>query len=191
MPGKIRAFIAVDLPDEIRQSIRDIQQQLRSEKLDFRWVDPANIHLTIKFLGDIEPENSAAVCDAMKKAVDRVRPFKLHSKGFGGFPGLNRPRVIWTGIGGETAILEKLATDLDAHLADLGFEKEARRYKGHLTLGRAKGAVNPVQMLNAASRFKDFRSGDFIAQELVLFKSTLKPGGPVYENIFAAALDQK
>jgi 2'-5' RNA ligase len=185
---KIRTFIAIELPDEILQAIRELQEALKAEKLDLRWVDPGNLHLTLKFLGEISPKDLDPVRLAMKKAAARVQAFELHGKGLGAFPGLNRPRVVWAGMGGETESLQKLAGFLDQELGALGFEKETRPYQGHLTLARAKGMVNPVQMTRAAGRCMTFQTPGFFVHELILFQSRLKPGGPEYEKLFTAFL---
>jgi 2'-5' RNA ligase len=187
---KIRVFVAIELPGEILQAIRELQDELKSEKLDLRWVEPGNIHLTLKFLGEIHPKDIEPVCLAVKNAASRVQGFEIQVKGIGAFPGLNRPRVVWAGIGGKTESLGKLADVLDQELEALGFERESRPFKGHLTLARAKGAVDPVRMTRAAGRFMTFQTPVFSVHELILFQSRLKPEGPVYEKLFSAFLGE-
>jgi RNA 2',3'-cyclic 3'-phosphodiesterase len=189
--AKIRSFIAIELPDDILSAIRELQKQLKSEKLNLRWVEPGNIHLTLKFLGEIGPKDLFPISEAMKKAVSRTPAFHLYSKGIGAFPGLNRPRVLWTGIGGETESLEKLVDSLDDELGTLGFERENRLFKGHLTIARAKGPVDPVRMTESIGRFMRFKTNGFTVREVMLFRSRLKPGGPVYEKLFEAPLEER
>ncbi|MBU4055446.1 MAG: RNA 2',3'-cyclic phosphodiesterase [Proteobacteria bacterium] len=194
--GKIRSFIAIELPVDILQAIRSLQDQLKAEKLNLKWVEPGNIHLTLKFLGDISQEHLSPVSRAMEKAAEQVQIFELHAKGIGAFPGLNRPRVVWAGIGGETESLGRLAGLLDLELMAPGFEKEpiekeTRPFKGHLTFARAKEAVDPVRMTEFAGRFKTFKTPGFSVHEMVLFKSRLKSEGPVYEKLFEAPLGER
>jgi RNA 2',3'-cyclic 3'-phosphodiesterase len=187
---KIRTFIAIELPGEILEAIRELQDRLKAEKMNLRWVEPGSIHLTLKFLGEIHSQDIKDVSRALEKAAGQVQPFDLHSKGIGAFPGLNHPRVLWTGIGGDTESLSKLAGILECELATLGFEREPRPFKGHLTLARAREreTVDPVRMTEVAGRFMHFKTKGFAVREVVIFKSSLKPGGPVYEKLFTVSL---
>ena len=190
MRKKIRAFVAIELPGEILQAIRELQDEMKSEKLDLRWVEPGNIHLTLKFLGEMDPKDLEPVCHVVKNTAGRVPAFDLVAKGIGAFPGLNRPRVVWAGISGKTESLGKLADFLDQELEALGFERESRPFKGHLTLARARGAVDPVRMTRAAGRLMTFQPPVFSVHDLILFQSRLMPEGPVYEKLFSAFLGE-
>ena len=97
MDDNIRAFIAIELPDTIRTAILDVQKQLKPGLKGIRWVPPKNIHLTLRFLGDIGSSGITAVKEAVLKAAGEASPFKLSAKGIGAFPGMNRPRVVWIG----------------------------------------------------------------------------------------------
>ena len=186
----MRAFIAIDLPEDVTALIRKVQHQLKSHELDFKWVKPQNIHLTLRFLDEIPTEAVASVSKVMADAVEDIRPFSLTPKGVGAFPGFNRPRVLWMGIDGDLDVLNRLYQRLDAQLEPMGFEKEKRPYKGHLTLGRARGKVDPVKLVEIAGQYKAYSARAFCVKEVSLFKSEIKPTGAVYEKLYSAKLIQ-
>ena len=165
--------------------MRTVQDQLKSRKLDFRWVKPQNIHLTLRFLGDIDEADLGPVEGAMAMAAQGISPFLLVPKGLGAFPGFNRPKVLWMGLGGDLDVLGRLYQGLSVQLETVGFEKEKRPYRGHLTLGRAKGKIDPVKMIDVAGQYKDYTANPFTVNEVVLFKSNLKPTGAVYEKLYS------
>ncbi len=191
MPDTTRAFIAIELPEEIIAFIHKIQEGLRSYGLKARWVRPENIHLTLKFLGDINNEDIKKAGDAIISAASENASMSLGAKSIGFFPGVKRSRVIWTGIAGQTRELADLQKTLDGKLDTVGFPKEKRPFKGHLTIARIKGKVDARRIVDAMKEFGRFESKTFIADEVVLFKSELKPSGAVYSKLMSAALIAK
>ena len=191
MPDTTRAFIAIELPEEITAFIHKIQEGLRSYGLKARWVRPENIHLTLKFLGDINNEDIKKAGDAIISAAGENASMSLGAKGIGVFPGVKRPRVIWTGIAGQTKELADLQKTLDEKLETAGFPKEMRPFKGHLTIARIKGKVDARRLIDAMQEFGRFESKTFMADEVVLFKSELKPSGAVYTKLMSATLCAK
>ena len=187
----IRAFIAIELPDEITAFIHKIQEGLRSYGFKARWVRPENIHLTLKFLGDINNEDIKKAGDAIISAAGENASMSLGAKGIGFFPGVKRSRVIWTGIAGQTKELTDLQKTLDGKLDTVGFPKEKRPFKGHLTIARIKRKIDARRLVDAMKEFGRFESKTFIADEVVLFKSELKPSGAVYSKLMSAALGAK
>jgi 2'-5' RNA ligase len=191
MPDKnetIRAFIAIELPDAVKQFIGDIQNRLRAARVNCRWVKPANIHLTLKFLGDVAPDRLDDIHTAMTAAAAGQVPFNLRARGFGGFPNLRRPRVLWIGMDGQTDSLANLQKCLDDSLAEIGFESEKRPFKGHLTLGRAKGRSDAAQFDPIADTINETGSETFQINDIVLFKSVLQPTGAVYTALGRSSL---
>ena len=170
MTDTIRAFIAFELPEYIISSIREVQEGIRSCGLNLRWVRPENIHLTLRFLGNIDAAETQKTGEAMRNAAEQFAPVSLEAKGIGAFPGVKRPRVIWIGLGGQTNVLEGLHRTLDENLADAGFTSEKRSFKGHLTLSRVKGKIDPKRLFDALEQFKGFTSAPFVADNLILFK---------------------
>ena len=188
MSEKIRAFIAIPLPESILKAISAAQEKLRRTGLGIRWVRPEGIHLTLKFLGNISPTDVSHVESAIEKATRAFRPFTLKAKGIGVFPDFRRPRVIWLGITGDLEILHALQRDLESELKSHGFEKEKRPFKGHLTLGRIRNRLDRDKLSKALQELEDFETGSFRADSVVLFRSKLHPGGAVYSKIAEAAL---
>jgi 2'-5' RNA ligase len=107
----------------------------------------------------------------------------LFAKGVGVFPGIKRPRIVWVGLSGQLESLVDLQRQLEERLEGLGFEKDKRPFKGHLTLGRVKGRLDPKQLGGALKRYGGFTSETFYAENVVLYKSELKPTGAVYTEI--------
>ena len=184
MPDTIRAFVAIELPCRVIASIAEIQDRLKKHGFNIRWVRPGNIHLTLKFLGNIESGTVEKIGDAVSRAVNDSEPLSLEVAGLGVFPNMHRPRVVWVGISGDTGGLQVLQKKVDSRLLSVGFPEEARLYKGHLTLGRVKGALPMKRFQLAFDRCRDFYGGAFLAHELILFKSDLKPTGSEYTKLW-------
>jgi len=184
----VRAFIAFKLPSDVMDLLQQIQSELKKEDLPIKWVRPDNIHLTLKFLGDVQPSELERIGAAMQAAVAPISPLTLCARGLGVFPSVKRPRVLWCGIGGELETLSRLHSGLDEALAELGIEKEARNFKGHLTLGRVKGKVDPDVMIEALTQYGHMVSRAFVLRRLTLYQSELKPTGPVYRELATASL---
>ncbi|QTA86433.1 RNA 2',3'-cyclic phosphodiesterase [Desulfonema magnum] len=186
MPDTIRTFIAIELPSDITAHISDVQKRLKTFGFKMRWVRPENIHLTLKFLGDINKADIEKVGNAMTHAVKECTPLSLAAKGIGVFPGIKRARVIWTGLKGDIHPLIELQKNLEGNLEGIGFPKEKRPFKGHLTLARAKGNMDPQKLLDAINEIGNSESETFFADKVILFKSELKPTGAVYTKLMSA-----
>lgn len=179
----VRAFIAVRLPGEVTAALADLQARLRKSGLKMKYTAPENIHLTLKFLGPVPDSAVKAVSAATAEAVSGFSKMCIDTRGLGVFPGIRRPRVMWTGIGGQIQQLASLQQALEEKMAELGFEKEKREFTGHLTLGRFKAKADPAGVADAIAQFGDFCAGPFEIQSVQLFESTLTPKGPVYRVI--------
>lgn len=188
MPDIIRTFIGFELPEKIRSFIRDIQEDLKSNGFNARWVQPEKIHLTLKFLGNINEDDTQKVGAAIFKSTADYAPISLAAKGIGAFPGINRPRVLWIGIKGQIDMLIQLQKSLDDKLEEIGFPKENRPFKGHLTLARVKGRINQAKLINAIKKYGELESEPFIADNIILFKSDLKSTGAVYTKLISVSL---
>jgi len=193
MTGKIRTFIAIELPDNIIDAIGNMQKKIKRYGLKMRWVKPENIHITLKFLGDINPEMIQSIESCLEQTCKKNNPIQLLSKGIGVFPGLKRPRVLWAGIDGDTDILKKLQQSLDDLLSTTGIAKEKRPFKGHLTIGRFKGErfkgqTDSKKLIAVIREFSEFETKPFTADKIILFKSELKPDGAAYSKLATAPL---
>ena len=183
MSPTIRAFIALELPQPIIALLGKVQEDLKSLGLRAKWVRPESIHLTLKFLGNIEPGDINKIGAAMIDATQEMEPFPMVARGVGVFPGIKRPRVIWVGLGGQTPMLFSMQRKLEDNLAAIGFEKEKRPFKGHLTLGRFRQAVDPHVIGRIIQQYAGLSSEEFTVKQIVLFQSDLKPTGPIYSQL--------
>jgi len=191
MFGNIRAFIALRLPENILSSINIIQEDLKLYRLPVRWVRPDNIHLTLKFFGNISESHKENIGIAMSDCAGCCLPLALSAKGIGVFPSVARPRVIWAGLSGQISLLLSFQDALEKNLEKFGFKKEERPFKGHLTIGRFKDRVNSERLIEAIRKHKDFNTENFDAKEIILFKSDLLSGGPVYTELLSVPLTEK
>lgn len=180
----IRSFLAFELPPEIREKIGEVSIELQKLTLPVRWVKVTNIHLTIIFLGYVDEDKIDDIKEKVNLVVKRFSIFKTRLNGIGVFPNWRKPRVIWIGLGEEIERLSNLREELQTGLKVLGFKPEKRPFAPHLTIGRFKGLVDRDEELKSIlDRYHDL-SGDLqYLNELVLFKSDLKPDGPIYTKM--------
>jgi 2'-5' RNA ligase len=161
-----------------------IQEELkRTVRGMIRWVRPEGIHLTLKFFGDITGDDITRIADAAEQEATTKKPLELQVKTVGVFPDLKRPRVVWLGMAGDVDRLLALQTALDKRFAALGFPKEDRPFRAHLTLGRIKTSKGLLGMAQAVEQGAAAEAGSFRAEGLTLFKSDLKPAGAVYTKL--------
>jgi RNA 2',3'-cyclic 3'-phosphodiesterase len=189
MKQTIRTFIALPLPELVTKRIYGIQEQLKPYRLPVRWVKPENVHLTLKFLGEVSAGTIDDIVEAIKDTVRECSPLLLHAKGLGVFPGIKRPRILWFGISGDVILLSGIQAKLETNLEKKGFPKENRLFKSHLTLGRVKGDIHPENLVDILRSFSDFTSESFEAKELILYQSELKPSGALYTKLQTIYLD--
>jgi len=181
MTEQIRAFIAIELPAELRLALNQLQAQLKSSRQSsVKWVDADSIHLTLKFLGNIASDSIAEITRAMEEAARVIIPFHLEVKGVGAFPNLKRVQVVWVGIGGEVDKLNQLQQRLESNLAPLGFTPESRAFKAHLTLGRIRdhASVNERQQLGQLIADTEFEAGTIRVDAINLMRSQLTEKAP-------------
>jgi RNA 2',3'-cyclic 3'-phosphodiesterase len=190
MQETIRTFIAFELPDAVVQTAGALQLDLKTRGLKLRWVRPLNMHLTLKFLGEIPPDRTADVAQAMRQAARDASPLELIVQGMGVFPGLRKPRILWIGLGGQTDELKKMQADLEDELTALGFQRENRPFRAHLTLARIDRRIDAQQLLQGIQEVVGFEPRAFQASELILFKSDLRPQGPVYTPLARIPLNR-
>ena len=175
----MRLFIAVDLPTEIRKALGDIEQDLRPLTDSARWVSPESIHITLKFLGEVPDKRLEDINTALTGLS--WKPFTITVRGVGFFPGTRSPRVFWAGM--EAPTMKELAEELDSRMEALGFDKEKRAFRPHITLARARDTRISSSLVTGSSQYEEHDFGAFTADRVFLFKSTLKPSGAVYEKL--------
>ena len=175
----MRSFIAVPLPEECREILEQIQRPLRSLGTDVGWTSVSSIHLTLKFLGEIDPNRVDEIASSLRPAT--VPAFKLRVRGLGAFPNLHSPRVIWCGVEGEIERLSSLQAGVETACEGLGFERETRPFHPHLTLGRVRDKLAPgsARAIAEAARGVHYR-GRAVARSVELMASELTPQGSRY-----------
>ena len=187
-----RAFVAIELPPTITRGLREIQRSLqRSTTAGIRWVPEGNIHLTLKFLGDIPLSRVPDIGAVIERAAGSTHPLRLEVVGLGAFPGWPQPRVLWAGLGGDTEPLASLANGIDAALVDLGFPRENRPFTPHLTLARVRPEVSPAEIRSIGEAMASLRIPAglaFVADSVSLMKSLLRPEGACYSRLATASL---
>ena len=176
----IRVFLAFPLPADIIDAIREAQKCLKDQGIRMAWVKPENVHLTLKFLGEISPEAIRLAMGAAEAAAAGAAPMALTVKGLGVFPDARRPRVVWAGLGGRAQSLIDFQAGLEENLANVGFERERRRFAAHLTLGRIKKPIPPAKLVSALDACAGLTSREFRLDGLALYRSELRPEGAVY-----------
>jgi RNA 2',3'-cyclic 3'-phosphodiesterase len=176
----IRSFLAIELPKPILRKIEEVQGDLRSTRADVRWVNPEKIHLTLKFFGNIEESRIEPIFKSIEEPIRNTLPFSLEVRGVGAFPHLRNPRVIWMGLVDGREVLVSFQKQIETQLEKIGFQPEDRPFHPHLTLGRMKSSRGKEELVGRMERNKEEEFGDFQVERVILFKSDLKPSGPIY-----------
>ena len=188
----LRTFIAVEIPPHVQKKIQQETEPLRKAigASLVRWVPVQNIHLTLKFLGDVSPASVDILSQMLRTEADSYPAFDMHVSGLGSFPSLRRPRVLYIGMQAP-AELEALYRSIESACARLGYESETRDFSPHLTLGRVKqdaSALDQQKIRRALEETKIDSLGTARVNSVHLYKSDLKPTGSVYTQIFSAPL---
>jgi RNA 2',3'-cyclic 3'-phosphodiesterase len=175
----MRTFIAIPLTAECRAMLDQMQQSLRVHRAEVRWVAIPSIHLTLKFLGEADPEIIPKLTESIVGASKSERPFKLSLQGLGCFPNLKIPKVIWCGIAGEMDRLARLQREAETACSECGFIPENRAFHPHLTLGRVNGKRNLQPLLDCIRIGSDLERS-FQVDHFNIYMSVLKPQGAEY-----------
>jgi 2'-5' RNA ligase len=175
----IRTFVCVEMPGAIRDGMEQLQLKLKQAGAEVSWVKPSNIHLTLKFLGDVPRPKIQGVCSAVERAAHVIEPFEIEVSGTGCFPSMSSPRVLWVGLSQVSNELKQLHAVLENELAGEGFARETRRFAPHLTIGRLRSQRHAPAL---ADRLKaaGFEAVRFQANEIIVMRSDLKPTGALY-----------
>jgi len=180
--GNIRIFICIELPGTVQALFAEIQASLKEIGADVSWVKPSNIHLTLKFLGDVPEQKVPVIWAAVEKAALAVSAMEIQVRGAGCFPTARNPRVLWVGIQPVPSPLRELQELIDVGLSTKGYTREDRPFSPHLTIGRVKSPQN-LQALIRKLQALDFESKIVTVREVTVMRSDLKPTGALYTPI--------
>ena len=179
--SQIRAFLAIDLDEDLKPKINDLIKEFQEIDAKVKYVELENLHLTLKFFGDIDEEGLNLLTEAIENVVSKFNPFKINIKSCGAFPNKKRIRVIKLGIE-DDSVLKDLHKQLDNEFVQLGFDKD-KKFSTHLTIGRVKSAKNKDLIKECIEEFEDIEIGEMEVNQISLKKSTLTPSGPIYEDL--------
>ena len=186
----IRCFVAIPLPDDVLVQIVEVSRQLKKLGIDARFPRAESIHLTLKFLGDVQESAVPDILRMMKDEVCEYEPFNVSVRKAGAFPHLADPRVVWLGVEPEEE-LRKLQSGVESGLAGLEFKKDKRQFSPHLTLARVKSRHMIANLMHyLESQGPKIELGSFFVRTVVLYRSELRPSGAVYSHLGSAALKQ-
>ena len=184
----IRSFVAIELPDEVRNALADLQEDLKVQAPPkaVRWTRPTSIHLTLQFLGDVAPAQVEAIADALRGVCAEHTPFAFELKSLGVFPNPKRPRIVWVGVAEPSGTLVAVQKGVSQALVPLGFEPEKRAYTPHLTIGRAARHASRADLAEVGdliTRSDVGTLGQVYVEHITLMKSDLQPSGAVYSTL--------
>ena len=188
----VRAFIAIELPDDIQQRLEQVSDNLQTEMqaLPIRWVAVNCAHLTLKFLGDVSENSVQMISKILKTEAAQVKPFDVSVGSLGVFPNMRRPRVIWVGVEAADE-LHTLQRRIESEVARIGYAPEEREFSPHITVGRVSRNTSHRELREIAEVLQRQKLG-FIGtghvEAVHLFRSDLKPSGAVYTKLFSAPL---
>lgn len=171
----MRTFIAIEIPRQIKKKIDQLIAQEKNNQLPIKWTKFENLHITLKFLGEIDDVKKREIIHVLEETSKAFTPFIVNLDGIGCFPHPGNPRVLWIGVKHGVAMVTDIACNIEKSMVDIGFMKE-KRFHAHVTIGRTR---KPCKIENILA--KPFYSEDFSVESISLFKSNLTPQGPQYE----------
>lgn len=178
-----RLFLASSLPFFVHNWLDETYLRLKKIDCDVKWVKSENCHLTLKFLGDTSVEKISEIKAALKNITSSMNPIDTHLTDVGAFPRIERPQIVWLGLEDKDKQLEELAKAVENDFEKIGFQKEVRDFKAHITIARVKTGRNIKTFIQALNTIKDIPPEAFRINEVALYQSTLTPQGPLYEVI--------
>ena len=175
----IRTFICIEIPESVKERIAELQRHLRQNDSRVSWTKPSNIHLTLKFLGDVAAARIERVRQAAERSVTSISPSEIEVGGAGCFPSPRSPRVLWVGLVTLPDSLKQLHGKLEEELFREGFPRESKRFSPHLTIGRVRDPRNSSRLAEELQE-RGFENEVFQAREIIVMRSELTPTGSVY-----------
>lgn len=184
----VRTFVAINLHGSLHTALSEVVEKLSASKAKVKWVEPGNVHLTLKFLGNVEEEHLPEVFAACERAVKGIHSFTLEMRAVGCFPNAKSPRIVWLGLERGIEAVKELQDRVEDELEAIGFPREDRPFKAHLTIGRVKGKQGLSRLCRLMDEERNIFVGSMRTEKISVMKSTLNPSGPVYSELKAVAL---
>lgn len=175
----MRIFVGINFPKELKRKIYEVKEEI-SELSPVKWVNEENLHITLKFIGEISERELSLVDECLREVLPSFKKFKIRIRGVGVFPNFKSPKVIWFGIEDRDGFLSRLAESIEEGLAKRGFRKEGKEFRPHLTIGRVKGSLKNSDILK---RIENREIGEMEVDNVGIIKSVLTPGGPIYTSL--------
>jgi len=177
---KFRGFIAIEV--DSFPKIIELENEIKNSGAIVKLVEPKNIHITLKFLGDTDENLIEKIEEILKASVENTEPFEIHLKGAGFFPNQKYIKVMWIGIE-NTEQLGQITYEIDKKLSELGYDREKRKFSAHLTIARVKSAKNKDKLIQIIEKYKEIEFGKIIVDSIKLKQSELTPKGPIYTTL--------
>ena len=179
----IRTFIAVDLNPRIKKTIKHIQNYLDRANCDVKWVKPENIHLTLKFLGDINIKEIDALTQLLSNLLQNIKPIETEFTLLNAFPDISQPHIIWAGLKDDSQKIAHLVKFLEKSLGRIGFKEEQKPFRPHITIGRIRTQNNISNLSHALSDYTVPDTQTQTIKHITLYKSTLTSHAPIYDKL--------
>jgi len=179
----VRSFIAINISAEIRNKLEEIQDDLKKTNVTMQLVKPENIHITLKFLGNVPVEDIKDIQDAIEEDISEFTSFPVSFQNIGVFPNPQYPRIIWVGIEKGREELSLLNTKIENSISRFSLHQENRKFQPHLTIARVRSHKNHKRLVNTIEELKNIKAGEMLAEEIFLMKSVLKPQGAQYNTL--------
>jgi len=179
----VRAFLAIEIPESIRSALTALSARLRAADVRASWVKPENIHLTLRFLGDIETDDAERLGEMLAADLQGIGPFPVRVRGTGAFPNPRRPSVVWVGMEPFEGPLAQVQSAAEQAARAIGLDPESKAFHPHLTLARIRDGRAAGPLVRLLIQEHEFDAGEFIVEGATLFSSQLNPKGAIYRRI--------
>jgi len=187
----VRSFVAIELPEELKRELAKVQETLKAAGAKVGWASAETMHLTLKFLGDVERVRLVEVARALETVAAGFQPWEVELKGLGQFPVKGKPRVLWAGVEGGRERTIELAEAVEEALMPVGFRPEKRRFHPHVTIGRVRSGSDLEALSEAVSQAGDLRFGSFEVETVTTFESELAPQGALHTAVATVELGRE
>ncbi len=179
----IRSFLAFPINGTLKEKLEIILDRLQTTHADVKWVKPQNIHLTLKFLGDVEESRIENVCSLLRQRCRGFDPITSYLCEIGAFPDIRHPRIVWGALDDSKKKIQMIADDLEEQLIKIGIVKDDHLFKPHITLGRVRSSAHLKDLIQAMQQITFESKIEQTFEKIILYKSTLTPQGPIYEAL--------